>query len=77
MPIFAPLAEQVHVSRALIVNAYMFAQNFIGFISPTGLLLIILQMTGVPFNLWIKFIWPYMIGLFIYILILIMINSAL
>ena len=77
MPIFAPLAEQVHVSRTLIVNAYMFAQNFIGFISPTGLLLIILQMTGVPFNLWVKFIWPYMIGLFIYILILIMINSAL
>ena len=77
MPIFAPLAEDVKVSRTLIVNAYMFAQNFIGFISPTGLLLIILQMTGVPFNLWMKFIWPYMIGLFIYILILIMINSAL
>ena len=76
MPIFAPLADNVGVSRTLIVNAYMFAQNFIGFISPTGSLLIILQMTCVPFNLWIKFIWPYMIGLFIYILILIMINSA-
>ena len=77
MPIFAPLAEEVKVSRTLIVNAYMFSQNFTGFISPTGLLLIILQMTGIPFNLWMKFIWPYLIGLLIYILILIMINSAL
>ena len=77
MPIFAPLAENVGCSRTLIVNAYMFGQNLIGFISPTGLLLIIMQLTGVSFDLWLKFIWPYMVCLLIYVLILIMINSAL
>jgi hypothetical protein len=77
MPIFAPLAEQVNCSRALIVNAYMFGQNLVGFVTPTGLLLIILQITGVSYYQWLKFIWPYMIVIFIYILILIMINTAL
>ena len=75
MPIFSPLAENVGCSRTLIVNAYLFGQNLIGFISPTGLLLIILQMTGVTYDLWVKFIWPYMICLLIYILILIVINA--
>ena len=36
MPIFAPLAENVGCSRTLIVNAYLFGQNLIGFISPTS-----------------------------------------
>ena len=76
MPIFAPLAEKVKCSRTLIVNAYMFGQNFISFITPTGLLLITLQIMEIPFNLWLKFIWPYLILLLILILILILINSA-
>ena len=75
MPIFAPLAENVGCSRTLIVNAYLFGQNLIGFISPTGLLLIILQITGVTYDLWIKFIWPYMICLLVYVIILIVINA--
>ena len=76
MPIFAPLAENVKVSRTLIVNAYLFGQNFSDFISPTGLLLIILQLNEIPFNLWLKFIWPYLILLLTLILLLIIINTA-
>ena len=76
MPIFAPLAENVGCSRALIINSYMFGQNFSDFISPTGLLLITLQLTEIPFNLWIKFIWPYLIILLVFLLTLIMINTA-
>ena len=75
MPIFAPLAENVNVSRTLIVNAYLFGQNFSDFISPTGLLLITLQLTEIPFNLWLKFIWPYLILLLTLILLLIIINT--
>ena len=76
MPIFAPLAENVNVSRTLIVNAYLFGQNFSDFISPTGLLLITLQLTEIPFNLWLKFIWPYLILLLSLILLLIIINTS-
>ena len=77
MPIFAPLAEKVNCPRTLIVNAFMFSQSLAAFISPTGLLLIILELTGVPFNLWIKFIWPFIIIIFSYIIILIVVNSFL
>ena len=67
MPIFAPLADNVNCQRALVANAYIFGQNFIGIIAPTGLILIVLQMVGIKFNYWIKFIWPYMIIIFIII----------
>ena len=76
MPIFAPLADKVQCPRTLVVNAYMFAQNLDGFIAPTGLLLIVLQIVGIPFNHWIKFIWPFVILLFVLIFILILINTA-
>ena len=77
MPVLAPLADEVNCSRTVVVNAYIFGQSFIGIIAPTGLTLIILQMIGLKFNHWIKFIYPYMIIFFIYLTILIMINSFL
>ena len=69
MPIFAPLADNAKCTRTVVINAFMFAQQFIGFITPTGLLLIVLQLVGVPYNLWIKFIWPYLLILFFIIFI--------
>ena len=42
MPPFAPLADKVHCSRAVVVNVYMFGQLLIGLIAPTGLILIII-----------------------------------
>ena len=77
MPIFAPLADNAKCTRTLVVNAYMFAQNLIGFISPTGILLIVLQIVGIQYNIWVKFIWPYLVILLIVLMVLIMINSAL
>ena len=75
MPIFAPLADKVGCERNVIVNAFMFGQNLIAFISPTGLILIILQMVGIKFNHWIEFIWPIMAILFVYLLVLIFVNT--
>ena len=76
MPVFAPLADEVDINRSVIINAYMFGQNYIQIIAPSGLILIVLQLVGLKFNHWIKFIWPYLIGLFIYLVILMMINTA-
>ena len=75
MPIFAPLADNIGCSRALVVNAYVFGQNYIGTIAPVGTILLVLQMVGIKFNYWLKFIWPFMIILFIYLVILIIINA--
>ena len=77
MPVFAPLADKVGCNRNVIVNAFMFGQNFIGLIAPTGISLIILQMVGIKFNHWIKFIWPIMTIIFVYLLILIIIDALL
>ncbi len=76
-PVFAPLADNVSCSRTVVVNAYLFGQNFIGLIAPTGLILIVLQLTGVKYNQWLKFMFPFMIVMFIYLLILSVIDSFL
>ena len=60
IPIMAPLATSVGVSRAAIISAYNFGQGLISFITPTGLILATLAMVDVPFNKWVKFIMPLM-----------------
>ena len=76
MPVLAPLADDVGCSRTVVINAYMFGQNFIGLVAPTGLILIVLQLVDIQFNYWIKFIWPLMVILLIYLIILMMLNAA-
>ncbi|NCI21586.1 YfcC family protein [Clostridium botulinum] len=60
MPIMAPLADSVGLPRETIVNAYMFGQGLISFITPTGLILATLAMVDVTYDKWIKFIMPLM-----------------
>ena len=76
MPVIAPLADKVNISRKIVVNAYMFGQNFISFLSPTGLLLIVLQMIGIKYSHWFRFTWIFIIVLFVFLIILIIIDSA-
>ena len=76
MPVFAPLADKVNCSRTVVVNAFMFGQGYIGLLAPTGLALIVLQLVGLKYSHWIKFIWMLMVVLLVY-LIIIMIISAL
>ncbi|WP_326907261.1 YfcC family protein [Sedimentibacter sp. MB31-C6] len=66
MPIMAPLADTVEVSRAVVVTAYNWGQGWMSFITPTGLILATLEMVDVTYNKWLKFILPLMgiIGIF-------------
>lgn len=66
MPIMAPLADTVGVSRAVVVSAYNWGQGWMSFITPTGLILATLEMVDVTYNKWLKFILPLMgiIGVF-------------
>ena len=61
MPVFAPLADKVNCPRKIVVNVFMFGQTFISFLSPTGLTLIVLQIIGMKFTHWLKFIWLFLI----------------
>lgn len=60
MPIMAPLADTVGVSRAVVVTAYNWGQGWMSFITPTGLILATLEMVDVTYNKWLKFILPLM-----------------
>jgi len=74
MPVFSPLADNSHCSRIVIIDTYLFGLFLVSFIAPTGLVFIALQMVGVPYNYWLKFIWPFLIILFIFLVILIIID---
>ena len=77
MPVFAPLADEVNCSRSVIVNTYVFGLFYGGIVAPTGMILIVLQMIGIEYSYWLKFIWPFMVILFLVLIILIIINVSL
>jgi len=58
MPIMAPLADTVGIPRDIVVSAYNWGQYIMLFLAPTGLVLVTLQMLGIPFNKWLKFVMP-------------------
>ena len=66
MPILAPLADTVGLSREVVINAYNWGQGWMSFITPTGLILVTLEMAGTTFDKWLKYILPLMgiIGVF-------------
>lgn len=61
MPIMAPLADSVGLSREVVINAYNWGQGLMSFITPTGLILVTLEMAETTFDKWLKYIMPLMI----------------
>ena len=75
MPVFAPLSDKVNCSRIVAVNTFMFGIYYSAIITPTGLVLISLQLIEIPYHYWIRFIWPFLIIYFIFLVILVIINT--
>ena len=66
MPIMAPLADVVGIQRQVAVLAYQFGDGFTNIVVPTNAALIgILTMAKVPFDRWLRFVFPLMIKLWI------------
>ncbi|MDA0680830.1 MAG: TIGR00366 family protein [Proteobacteria bacterium] len=62
MPIMAPLADLVGVSRQVAVLAFQFGDGFSNILIPTQYVLIgILGMAGIPYDRWLIFVMPLMI----------------
>jgi uncharacterized ion transporter superfamily protein YfcC len=62
MPIMAPLADIVGVTRQTAVLAFQFGDGFSNILIPTQYVLIgILAMAGIPYDRWLRFIWPFMV----------------
>jgi uncharacterized ion transporter superfamily protein YfcC len=66
MPLMAPLADLVGVSRQVAVLAYQFGDGFTNIVVPTNAVLVgILAMAKVPLDRWFRFIMPFMIQVWI------------
>lgn len=66
MPIMAPLADTVGIPRYIVVSAYNWGQYAMLYLAPTGLVLATLQMLGMQYNHWLKFVLPMVGFLFIF-----------
>ncbi len=62
MPIMAPLADLVGVTRQVAVLAFQFGDGFTNILVPTNAVLVgILAMAAVPYEKWLRFILPFMV----------------
>ena len=62
MPIMAPLADLVGVERQVAVMAFQFGDGFTNILVPTNAVLMgILAMAFIPYDRWLRFIFPFMI----------------
>lgn len=64
MPIMAPLADTVEVTRQVSVLAYQFGDGFSNMIIPTNAVLMgILGMAAIPYDRWLRFCFPLVLKL--------------
>ena len=59
MPLMAPIADIVGVSRQVAVLAYQMGDGFMNIIVPTNAVLMgMLGICGIPYGRWFRFVWP-------------------
>jgi len=69
MPILAPLADFAGTGRDLVVTAYQSASGIVNLITPTSAVVMGgLAIARVPYNKWLRFIWPLLVILTIIII---------
>ncbi len=67
MPLLAPMADIVGVSRQIAVSAYLYGDGFSNTIIPTsGVLMGVLGVANIPYGKWLKFMLP-LFGLWVLI----------
>ena len=66
MPIMAPLADLVGVTRQTAVLAYQFGDGFMNILVPTNPVLVgILAMAAIPYDRWLRFVVPFMLKVWV------------
>ncbi len=66
MPILAPLADFAGVSRALVVTAFQAASGFVNVVTPTSAVIMGgLALSKVGYDRYLKFVWPYLLAVFV------------
>ncbi len=66
MPIMGQFADLIHLSRQTAVLAFQFGDGFTNMITPTsGVLLGVLGVAKIPYTLWFKWIWKFILFLIV------------
>jgi len=64
MPIMAPFSDIVGISRQATIMAYQFGDGFTNMITPTsGVLIAVLGIARIPYEKWVKWIFPFIVFL--------------
>ena len=76
MPLMGPLGDFAGVSRSLIITSYQSASGFINLFSPTaGHLVAGLALAKIPYTRYLKWVFPFLIGVFLLTSILLFLAS--
>jgi len=66
MPILAPLADFAGVSRAIAVTCFQSASGLVNLVTPTSAVIMGgLALSKVGYDRYLKFVWPYLIAVFV------------
>jgi uncharacterized ion transporter superfamily protein YfcC len=66
MPIMAPFSDLIHLSRQATVMAFQFGDGFTNMITPTsGVLIGALGIARIPYDKWLRWVWPLILVFFI------------
>lgn len=69
MPILAPVADFADVGRHLVVTAYQSANGLVNLINPTfAVVMGALAIARVPYERWLRFMWPLLLILTVIIM---------
>jgi len=77
MPILAPLADFAGVSRSIVVTAYQSASGLVNLVTPTSAVIMGgLALSKVGYDRYLKFVWPFLIVVFVVVCAFIGIAAA-
>ena len=77
MPILAPLADFAGVSRSVVVTAFQSASGLVNLVTPTSAVIMGgLALSKVGYDRYLRFVWPYLIAVFIVCCVFIGIAAA-
>ena len=66
MPIMAQFADLVDLSRQSTVLAFQFGDGFTNMLTPTsGVLIAVLGMARIPYGVWVKWVWKFILALIV------------
>jgi uncharacterized ion transporter superfamily protein YfcC len=69
MPILAPVADFAGVARSLVVTAFQSAEGVVNLVTPTSAVVMGgLAIAHVPYERWLRFVWPVLLGLTVIIM---------